>query len=90
MCETLWDILLLPHFFLPPEIFALIASASALFFFICSFWAIEPSSSSSSSSFLLLAAASGKLGENICSGNGGTRVPSQGESLPQRCCRRHL
>ena len=53
------------HFFLPPEIFALIASASAFCFFICSFWAKEPSSSSSSSSFLPLAATSSKPGQQV-------------------------
>ena len=54
-----------PHFFLPPEIFALIASASAFCFFICSFWAKDPSSSSSSSSFLPLAAAGSTLGQQM-------------------------
>ena len=52
-----------PHFFLPPAIFALIASASAFCFFICSFWAKEPSSSSLSSSFLPLAATGSKPGQ---------------------------
>jgi hypothetical protein len=59
------------HFFLPPEIFALIASASAFCFFICSFWAKEPSSSSSSSSFLPLAATSSKPGQQAGSESGG-------------------